>query len=391
MSQEPSSKPLTSSPAAGTEANFSAIAPTPRFIQAVAQVAALGIYGAVWLDDDLNAQECFGPLVNFIKPGRPITDSVLALIGLEDEIRALRADPGRLLELPAVATPAADGPSIRLNFTFCAPKGASSILMLAYRANSQTELELELSRQIRARLMAEAEVMAKSKELARANVDLGSFAAVVSHDLKSPLRHMRQIADDVITNAQPYGQRDVEKLRRLQELSRRMSHMLTELLDYASLGRKSEALAETDTQQLIDNIVSSMPASAIRIGVEGTWPKLVTLAAPLDLVLRNLLQNALQHHDRPDGEVILRCTETPAALMITVHDDGRGIATEHHGAIFLPFRTLENGAEASGTGMGLAMVKKVLTTLGGEISVESNPAVERGTTFNVTWPKCPVT
>jgi len=57
----------------------------------------------------------------------------------------------------------------------------------------------------------------------------------------------------------------------------------------------------------------------------------------------------------------------------------------------LPFRTLENGAEASGTGMGLAMVKKVLTTLGGEISVESNPAVERGTTFNVTWPKCPVT
>ena len=84
-------------------------------------------------------------------------------------------------------------------------------------------------------------------------------------------------------------------------------------------------------------------------------------------------------------------TEDDAALMITVHDDGRGIATEHHGAIFLPFRTLENGAEASGTGMGLAMVKKVLTTLGGEISVESNPAVERGTTFNVTWPKCPVT
>ena len=126
-----------------------------------------------------------------------MTDSILALIGLESEIAALREQArtgartasGRRRGTP---TERAKG----LNFTFFwQPDRRTCRCCSPTAANSQTELELELSRQIRARLMAEAEISAKSKELARANADLESFAAIVSHDLKAPLRHMRHIAD----------------------------------------------------------------------------------------------------------------------------------------------------------------------------------------------------
>lgn len=384
MSSKHSSIPPTSSPGAGSDGDYAQV---PRTIaEAMVQVAGYGIYGALWLTRDLVVEGRYGPLVDFVDKGQPVTDSILAFIGLEDEFRALQHAPGRLLELPAIAVAAPDGSQKKLNFTIFWQERDARIFVLAYRANAQTELELELSRQIRARLMAEEEISAKSKELARANADLESFAAIVSHDLKAPLRHMRHIADDlIVSNTAEANDDTAEKLRQLQSLSRRMSHMLTELFDYASLGRKYEALAPADTRQLAESIVASLPARGMDIIVTGSWPVITTLAAPLDLVIRNLVQNAIQHHDRAEGRVTIEGGEQAGALIVRVTDDGPGIAREHHGAIFRPFRTLNS--TASGTGMGLAMVKKTVETAGGSIEISSDPAKARGTTFTVLWPR----
>ncbi|MEQ1654034.1 MAG: HAMP domain-containing sensor histidine kinase [Hyphomicrobium sp.] len=395
MSQKPSSTPQTLSRDAAIEAEaFNAALlsqgtlPSRALADVGARIARFNIYGLVWMSPDLIVEATFGPLVDFVATGRLVTDSILALIGLEGEITSLRDKPDKLLELPAIAVPASDGSATRINFTFFWMPDQDRPLLLAYRANSQTELELELSRQIRARLMAEAEVTAKSKELSRANADLESFAAIVSHDLKAPLRHMRQIADDVIIKAtRSKDGEEADKLRQLQSLSRRMSHMLSELLDYASLGRKSEALAATDTRALAESIVASMPESGIAIRIAGHWPIISTLAAPLDLIVRNLVQNAIQHHDGATGHITLHCTDAPTALVITVADDGPGIAPAHHDAVFLPFRTLDDGAAKGGTGMGLAMVKKMVETAGGRIAIASDPALARGAVFTVHWPK----
>lgn len=386
MSSKHSLTPPTSSPAAGSDGEQALV---PRVIaEAMTQVADYGIYGALWLNRDLIVEGRYGQLVDFVAKGRPVTDSVLAFFGLEDEIRALEETPGQLLELPAIAVATPDGSQKKINFTIFWQERDARTFVLAYRANSQTELELELSRQIRARLMAEEEISAKSKELARANADLESFAAIVSHDLKAPLRHMRYLADDVILSAPPDASGETaEKLRQLQSLSRRMSHMLTELFDYASLGRKYEALAAADTRQLAESIVASLPASGMVITISGTWPVFTTLAAPLDLVIRNLVQNAIQHHDRAEGRITIEGGEEAAALIIRVSDDGPGIAREHHAAVFRPFRTLKAPGAASGTGMGLAMVKKTIETAGGAIEITSDPARARGTTFTVRWPK----
>lgn len=352
-------------------------------------IAGFGIYGVVWLDGNLDAVNRFGKLVDFVELGKPITDSVLPLIGLENEIRGLRQNPSRILELPAVAVATADGNPRKMNFTFLWLADEQCPVMLAYRSNSQTELELELSKQIRARLMAEEVVTAKSKELARANADLESYAAIISHDLKGPLRHMRYIADEVVAECAVRGDENLgKKLSEIQQLSRRMSHMLSELLDYASLGRKYEGLAQTDTRALVESITRSIREKGFDVEIDGNWPAITTLAAPLDLILRNLIQNAQKHHDGATGRIRVSCSDEESALVFKVTDDGPGIDPELHQAVFLPFRAI---GSSGGTGLGLAMVKKMAESVGGSIKLNSDPADGRGATFTLYWPKYIVT
>ena len=135
-------------------------------------LAQFGAFGIIWMRPDLTVEDTYGRLVDFVRTGVPVTDSVLPIIGLEGSILALAADPSRVLELPAVSV-ATDTQQIgKLNFTFVWNAHRNSPMAIAYKSSAQTEIEIELSKQIRARLMAEAEVTAKSKELARANTDL---------------------------------------------------------------------------------------------------------------------------------------------------------------------------------------------------------------------------
>jgi signal transduction histidine kinase len=117
--------------------------------------------------------------------------------------------------------------------------------------------------------------------------------------------------------------------------------------------------------------------------IGGNWPRIATFPAPLDLTLRNLIQNTIKHHDRETGHVQIRCADAGTVLEITVEDDGPGVAPEHHESIFMPFRTLGG----SGGGMGLAIVQRTVKAVGGEIAVATNPPPQRGATFTVRWPK----
>ena len=364
----------------------------PALAEAALLIASYGSFGIIWLDIDLRVTDRFGSLVDFANVGEPITDSVLALIGLEDEMRALANETGRILELPAVGVAKPDGDSKRLNFSILWQKGVKSILILVYRSASQTELEIELSRQIRARLMAEAETTAKSKELARANADLESFAEIISHDLKGPMRHMRRLAQDLA--ADPGTEDDAGLRQRLNEIeiqSQRMSQMLSALLDYSSLGRKYEAVEDADSKAMVDSIARSLPTSGIEVRITGDWPRLRTLATLLDLVIRNLIDNALKHHDQLQGTITVHSTDHPHNLILTVSDDGPGIDPKHHASVFLPFRTLRPTSVHQGAGMGLAMVKKIVEAAGGSITLSSDPALGRGAVFTVFWPKHIVT
>jgi signal transduction histidine kinase len=115
---------------------------------------------------------------------------------------------------------------------------------------------------------------------------------------------------------------------------------------------------------------------------------MTTLAALLDLVLRNLIDNAISHHDKDTGTISIAIAEDDESLNISVTDDGPGIPPQHQTAIFLPFRTLAAAdTNPVSSGMGLAIVSRALSTVGGSIDVVSDAPKTRGTSFRIRWPK----
>jgi signal transduction histidine kinase len=103
------------------------------------------------------------------------------------------------------------------------------------------------------------------------------------------------------------------------------------------------------------------------------------------LVLRNLISNAIKHHDRVDGHVHIAVRTVGAFIEFTVADDGPGIAPQHHSRIFQMFQTLKPRDQQEGSGIGLAVVQRTVESRGGKISVES--AEGQGARFCFTWPQ----
>lgn len=380
-------KPAVQSPAATR--------PAP-LLAAGLLLADRGVFGLIWVDDQLTVTGRYGPLVDFVEIGEPVIFSVPPFFGLETDIMALRGARGQLLDLPSVSIMQAPSGSPKLNFTVLWSDDENCYLVLVSRAGSQTNVEVELSRQIRARLIAEAEVTHKSKalakannELARANYDLEEFASIISHDLKGPMRALRYMAEDLAQNTSLQAAPNaLTQLADIRAQSQRMSEMLTSLLEYSSAGRKEEVAEIVDTAKLAAAIIRSTPRPhGITVHVNGLWPSIETLRAPLDLVLRNLVDNAIKHHDRPEGAVLLRCEDAGDWLRFEIEDDGPGIEPYHHAAVFLPFRRLLQTQTSDGQGMGLAFVKRWVEASGGRIGLTSNAPAQRGTLFWLEWPK----
>jgi signal transduction histidine kinase len=268
--------------------------------------------------------------------------------------------------------------------------------MLVRHVVDHSSLEAELRTQMRLRVMAEAELVEKSEaiqranqELALVNRDLEEFAYVISHDLKAPLRALRYDSGDA-DRALAAG--DIAtvgaKLAAMRSHQARMLAMLNGLFDYARAGRKAEGIEMADTRQLAENVLAGLaPPAGMTIAIEGSWPHLMTLAAPLELVLRNLVGNAIKHHDRLEGYIVLSARIGDGTLDITIQDDGPGIPRDWHTAVFLPFRKVnDTDSTEESSGMGLALVRRTLDRIGGSIRLQSDAPLTRGTTFHVRWP-----
>jgi signal transduction histidine kinase len=369
----------------------------PLIAAAVALVAR-GAFGALWLDPELRVKHVVGGLSGKPARGTPVTDVLLALVGLEDDITALRAKGGDdVLRIPNTAVAAADGSqSQRLDVTLFWIEQNQQFLVLLGTVHSGGSPTIELDQEIRRRRLVEQDLAAKSQEYARINEQLEEFAYVISHDLNAPLRALRYLSTDIqsaLDAEADGGERvDHDAMRRAAAAiitqTRRMSQMMMDLLDYARIGRVEEAVGPVDTRALVEAVFRTLePTTPLKLEMAGSWPHLVTAAAPLDMVLRNLIENAVKHHDRPrQGRVLVQADIRGAFVEFQIIDDGRGIPEDWQQAIFEPFRKVDDAHHPESSGIGLALVKKMVTTLGGTIEVLSNAPVSRGTTFFVRWP-----
>jgi PAS domain S-box-containing protein len=228
------------------------------------------------------------------------------------------------------------------------------------------------------------------QELARSNQDLEQFAYVASHDLKAPLRAIEILVEWLEEDLRGYTGGEVQQnLGLLKGRTGRLYRLLDDLLAYSRAGRKPGEIDDVDSRVLVEDLFTLLgPPAGMRVTADTTLPVLHAHRAPLEQVLRNLINNAIKHHPTGHGSIRVYAQDKPDEVLFAVEDDGCGIPQEFAGKIFQMFQTLKPRDEIEGSGMGLAIVKRIVEWQGGRIWFHGGPG-DRGTVFKFTWKKAP--
>ncbi|MFH7030686.1 MAG: PAS domain S-box protein [Heteroscytonema crispum UTEX LB 1556] len=223
--------------------------------------------------------------------------------------------------------------------------------------------------------------------LQKRNQELDQFAYVASHDLKAPLRAISSLSAWIEEDlGELLPKENQQQMRLLRGRVNRMEALINGLLEYSRVGRINTEASTVNVGALLKDIIDSLdPPSTFTIEVEPKMPTLLTKRIPLQQVFANLISNAIKHHKRPDGYVKISVQDQGKYYEFAVTDDGPGIAPEYHKKVFVIFQTLEARDSHENTGIGLAIVKKIVEIEGGAIALESQ--IGAGSTFRFTWLK----
>jgi PAS domain S-box-containing protein len=237
------------------------------------------------------------------------------------------------------------------------------------------------------RKQAEQKLERLAAELARSNADLEEFAYVASHDLRAPLRAISNLSEWIEEDLGESLAGDIQKnTDLLRSRVQRMERLIDDLLTYSRAGRVAAEIKTVDAAAMLTDVIFMLdPPEGFTIEIGPNMPVFETAEAPLQQVFHNLVGNALKHHDRKDGRIDLASSTVGDLYEFSVTDDGPGIAPEFQESVFQMFQTLQSRDKVEGSGMGLALVKKIIEHHGGRIELESAPG--QGTTFRFTWPK----
>ncbi len=219
--------------------------------------------------------------------------------------------------------------------------------------------------------LAEASLAKRVAQLEQSNQDLREFATVASHDLKAPVRGIALLATWILEDLEGELQPETrENLRLLRSRVQRLQKLIEGILIYSSVDRAESRPREINTWALVTGVLDALEIpAAFDIRIEGSWPWVYWDETQLEQVFQNLIQNALVHHGKPLGEIVLRCERAEDAVWFHVIDDGVGIPESHRERIFNLFETLRPKDSTDSTGIGLATVKRMVGRNQGTIRV----------------------
>ena len=254
--------------------------------------------------------------------------------------------------------------------------------------------------EIHERERAELALRHKTEELARSNRELDQFASVAAHDLQEPLHTIQVMADLLhVKWSHALGSNGQEFLTRIHKATSRMQRLIQDLLVYSRLDTKESSQESVDLAQVVEEILSdfSVRIEETHATVEvGALPVVDAGRIHMRQLMQNLIGNALKFH-KPGETPVVRISATlmedrrrnsgqssGRLCQLKVEDQGIGMEEHHLDRIFEMFKRLHGRDEYEGTGIGLAVCKKIVRRYGGNITVQSQPGV--GSTFLVTLP-----
>jgi len=229
------------------------------------------------------------------------------------------------------------------------------------------------------------------RELESSQEELKSFAYVVSHDLKAPLRAISVLAGWLSHDyADKFDDEGKEHMRLLIKRVYRMDNLINGILQYSRVGQVKEKVIAVDLDQLVREVIDLLsPPANIVISIENTLPTVMAEPTRIEQVFQNLLSNAIKFMDKPHGEIRIVCSSEDKQWKFIIADNGSGIELRHFERIFQLFQTLVPRDRVEGTGVGLSLVKKIVEMYGGKIWLESKVGV--GSKFFFTLPKTVIT
>ena len=304
--------------------------------------------------------------------------------GAASGIRAVLAGETRMFSLEYPCHSPTERRWFTLRGTRFPGEGPPRVIVAHEDITARREAEEALRRRVE-------ELAAMTQMLERRNAELDQFAYVASHDLRAPLRGItnlsRWIEEDLEGAITPEvaGQFDL-----LRDRVGRMEAMIEGILQYSRIGRTEIAAESVDVKALLTEVIDLLdPPPGIAVTLGDDMPTLHTQRLPLQQVFQNLLSNAIKHHDKAEGHIHVGVRGCEGGHAFSVADDGPGIAPKYHDRIWTLFQTLEAQDKVDNTGVGLALVKKIVEAQGGTVSVTSEEG--GGAIFHFVWPSGPGT
>ncbi len=237
---------------------------------------------------------------------------------------------------------------------------------------------------------AEYQLQKRAKELAYSNEELEQFAYIASHDLQEPLRMVSSFLTQL---EKKYKDQLDEKAKQYIHFAVdgavRMRRIILDLLEYSRVGKKKEHLELVDLNEIVNQVVQFCKTTIDEKDAQIIWENLPTVKAvrvPVQQMLQNLIGNALKYQ-KEGVKPLIRITaeEEEGFWKIAVSDNGIGIDSQFFDKIFVAFQRLHNNTEYSGSGIGLAICKKIAEKYGIRLWVESE--LDKGSTFIFTITK----
>lgn len=254
------------------------------------------------------------------------------------------------------------------------------------RTNDFRILNEQLKKILRQKEKIQKEQEETLERLEHTNKELESFAYITSHDLKAPLRGIATIADWMHQDyADKLDEEGRNNLNLLKQRAQKMNDLIEGILQYSRIGNKNYQPTMIDTTKLLNEIIDLVhPQKNISILISESLPLIYINKTLLTQVFENLLSNAVNHMKDDKGKIIIDVIRKENEWVFFVMDTGPGIDPKYHKKIFEMFQTLHTDKNSENTGMGLAIVKKIITSFGGRVWVESEPG--KGSSFYFSLP-----